>query len=157
MDILSAVSMPGDPNVANYKGRCVSLQKLVNHQSFSLVSLNYVSDLKYTNKTNLTRKAKETIALKHQERLDDSSGEDENTLITIRGFLNVVALIQRVESDAEKIALNCLLLLIVTGFRSVEAFNLRHNALIKRHVDDPTISARLRNKGLLIIFSALNT
>ncbi len=148
MDILSAVSMPGDPNVANYKGRCVSLQKLVNHQSFSLVSLNYVSDLKYTNKTNLTRKAKETIALKHQERLDDSSGEDENTLITIRGFLNVVALIQRVESDAEKIALNCLLLLIVTGFRSVEAFNLRHNALIKRHVDDPTISARLRNKGL---------
>ncbi|HEH9403021.1 TPA: hypothetical protein SIA26_000461 [Aeromonas bestiarum] len=148
MDILSAVSMPGDPNVANYKGRCVSLQKLVNHQSFSLVSLNYVSDLKYTNKTNLTRKAKETIALKHQERLDDSSGEDENTLITIRGFLNIVALIQRVESDAEKIALNCLLLLIVTGFRSVEAFNLRHNALIKRHVDDPTISARLRNKGL---------
>lgn len=148
MDILSAVSMPGDPNVANYKGRCVSLQKLVNHQSFSLVSLNYVSDLKYTNKTNLTRKAKETIALKHQERLNDSSGGDEDTLITIRGFLNVVALIQRVESDAEKIALNCLLLLIVTGFRSVEAFNLRHDALIKRHVDDPTISEKLRNKGL---------
>lgn len=148
MDILSAVSMPGDPNVANYKGRCVSLQKLANHLSFSLVSLNYESDLKYTNKANLTRKAKETIALKHQERLDDSLGGDEDTLITIRGFLNVVALIQRVENDAEKIALNCLLLLIVTGFRSVEAFNLRHDALIKRHVDDPTISAKLRNKGL---------
>lgn len=31
----------------------------------------------------------------------------------------LVALIQRAESDAEKIALNCLLLLVVTDFRSI--------------------------------------
>lgn len=46
---------------------------------------------------------------------------------------------QRVESDSEKIALNCLLLLIVTGFRSVEVFYLRHDALAKRQIDDPTL------------------
>ncbi|VGE63539.1 Uncharacterised protein [Klebsiella pneumoniae] len=46
---------------------------------------------------------------------------------------------QRVESDSEKIALNCLLLLIVTGFRSVEIFYLRHDALAKRQIDDPTL------------------
>ncbi|HBR5159304.1 TPA: hypothetical protein L9X99_005076 [Klebsiella pneumoniae] len=69
-------------------------------------------------------------------------------MITIRGFLNIVALIQRVESDAEKIALNCLLLLVITGFRSIEAFNLRQDALFKRQIDDPAICKRFQDKGL---------
>ncbi|WP_260513932.1 hypothetical protein [Serratia fonticola] len=148
MDILSSASLPGDPNTANYKGRCVSLQKLVNHFSFTLVTLQYVSDVQYTNQTNLTRKARETMALKQQERLADNATNGEETLITIRGFLNIITLIQRVKSDAEKIALNCLLLLVVTGFRSVEAFNLRQDALIKRKVDDPAIRKRLHDQGL---------
>ncbi len=139
MDNLSAASSLGDPNTANYKGRCVSLQKLVNHQSFTLVTLQYVSDGQYTNQTNLTRKARETMALKQQAKLSDTTTDGEDALITIRGFLNIVALIQRVESDAEKIALNCLLLLVITGFRSIEAFNLRQDALFKRQIDDPAL------------------
>ncbi|MCZ8864578.1 hypothetical protein OM361_03225 [Escherichia albertii] len=152
MDILSAASTPGDSNTVNYKGRCVSLQKLVNHQSFTLVTLQYVSDGQYINQTNLTRKARETMALKQQDKLADTTTDGEEALITIRGFLNIVALIQRVESDAEKIALNCLLLLIVTGFRSIEAFNLRQDALIKRQIDDPAIRKRLQDKGLADYF-----
>lgn len=148
MDLLSSVSSPGDPNTANYKGRCVSLQKLVNHFTFTLVKLQYSSDVKYTNKTNLTRKARETMELKRQERLEDSATNDETPLITIRGFLNIVSLIRRVESDSEKIALNCLLLLVVTGFRSVEAFYLRHDALTKRQIDDPTLRKRFKDRGL---------
>lgn len=65
------------------------------------------------------------MTLKQQDKLADTSTDGEDALITIRGFLNIVALILRVESDAEQIALNCLLLLVVTGFRSIEAFNLR--------------------------------
>ena len=148
MDLLSSVSSPGDPNTANYKGRCVSLQKLVNYFTFTLVKLQYNSDVKYINKTNLTRKARETMELKRQERLEDSTPNDKAPLITIRGFLNIVSLIQRVESDSEKIALNCLLLLIVTGFRSIEVFNLRHDALVKRQIDDPTLRKRFQDKGL---------
>ncbi|MEN6691841.1 hypothetical protein ABFC59_15020 [Enterobacter hormaechei] len=148
MDNLSAASSLGDPNTANYKGRCVSLQKLVNHQSFTLVALQYVSDEQYSNKTNLTRKARETMALKQQDKLADVTTDGEDALITIRGFLNIVALIQRVESDAEKNALNCLLLLVVTGFRSIEVFNLRQDALVKRQIDDPAIRKRFQNKGL---------
>lgn len=148
MDNLSAASSLGDPNTANYKGRCVSLQKLVNHHSFTLVTLQYVFDGQYTNQTNLTRKARETMALKQQEKLADATTDGEDALITIRGFLNIVALIQRVESDAEKIALNCLLLLVVTGFRSIEAFNLRQDALVKRQIDDPAIRKRFKDKGL---------
>ncbi len=102
----------------------------------------------YTNRTNLTRKALETIALKHKDRLDDTATDGDDTLITIRGFLNIVSLIQRVENGTEKIALNCLLLLIITGFRSVEAFNLRQDALVKRKIDNSDISRRLRDKGL---------
>ncbi len=148
MDTLSAASRAGDPNIANYKGRCVKIQKLVNHYAFTLVTLQYVSDNRYTNQTNLTRKARETIALKQKDRLDDSATDGEDALITIRGFLNIVSLIQRVENGTEKIALNCLLLLIVTGFRSVEVFNLRQDALIKRQIDNSDISRRLRDKGL---------
>ncbi|EJB0229137.1 hypothetical protein J4W57_22375 [Escherichia coli] len=148
MDNLSAASSLGDPNTANYKGRCVSLQKLVNHQSFTLVTLQYVSDGQYTNQTNLTRKARETMALKQQAKLSDTTTDGEDALITIRGFLNIVALIQRVESDAEKIALNCLLLLVITGFRSIEAFNLRQDALFKRQIDDPALCKRFQDKGL---------
>ncbi len=33
MDTMSAASKPGDPNIANYKGRCVKIQKLVNHHA----------------------------------------------------------------------------------------------------------------------------
>ncbi|MEB5726182.1 hypothetical protein [Raoultella ornithinolytica] len=148
MDTLSAASQPGDSNIANYKGRCVKIQKLVNHHAFTLVTLQYVSDERYTNQTNLTRKARETIALKHKDKLDDTTNDGEDALITIRGFLNIVSLIQRVENGTEKIALNCLLLLIITGFRSVEAFNLRQDALVKRQIDNPDISRRLRDKGL---------
>ncbi len=126
----------------------VKIQKLVNHHAFTLVTLQYVSDENYTNPTNLTRKAQETIALKHKDRLDDSVTDGEDALITIRGFLNIVSLIQLVENGTEKIALNCLLLLIITGFRSVEAFNLRQDALIKRKIDNSDISRRLRDKGL---------
>ncbi|MEG6015514.1 hypothetical protein UXP77_07090 [Enterobacter hormaechei] len=148
MDTLSAASRPSDSNIANYKGRCVKIQKLVNHHAFTLVTLQYVSDDFYSNQTNLTRKARETIALKQKDKLDDTSTDGEDALITIKGFLNIVSLIQRVESSTEKIALNCLLLLIVTGFRSVEAFNLRQDALVKRHIDNSDIGKRLRNKGL---------
>ncbi|MFQ3492592.1 hypothetical protein P9430_08630 [Citrobacter freundii] len=148
MDTLSAASRPGDSNIANYKGRCVKIQKLVNHHAFTLVALQYVSDVRYTNQTNLTRKARETIALKQKDKLDDTATDGEDALITIRGFLNIVSLIQRVENGTEKIALNCLLLLIITGFRSVEAFNLRQDALVKRQIDNPGIRRRLRDKGL---------
>ncbi len=113
-----------------------------------MVKLQYNSDVKYTNKTNLTRKARETMALKQQAKLSDTTTDGEDALITIRGFLNIVALIQRVESDAEKIALNCLLLLVITGFRSIEAFNLRQDALFKRQIDDPAICKRFQDKGL---------
>ena len=88
------------------------------------------------------------MALKQQAKLSDTTTDGEDALITIRGFLNIVALIQRVESDAEKIALNCLLLLVITGFRSIEAFNLRQDALFKRQIDDPAICKRFQDKGL---------
>ena len=88
------------------------------------------------------------MALKQQAKLSDTTTDGEDALITIRGFLNIVALIQRVESDAEKIALNCLLLLVITGFRSIEAFNLRQDALFKRQIDDPALCKRFQDKGL---------
>jgi len=78
-------------------------------------------------------------------------------LITIRGFLNIVALIQRVESDAEKIALNCLLLLVITGFRSIEVFNLRQDALFKRQIDDPALCKRFQDNIIPRLISIITS
>lgn len=148
MEILDSSSDPADPNVANYKGRCLILQKLVNIKSFTLVALHYVSNTKYTNKTNLTKKAQETIKLKKECYLNDDSIDDESSLLTIKGFLNIVSLINNVETNSEKICLNCLLLLIVTGFRSVEAFNLRRDALVKHYIKDKKTIDKLEKKGV---------
>lgn len=107
MDTLNRAARLGDPNIANYKGRSVKIQNLVNHHAFRLVALLYVSDDRYTNQTNLTRKDRETIALKQKDKLDDKATDDEYALINIRRFLKIVSLIQRVESSTEKI-LSCL-------------------------------------------------
>lgn len=133
-----------------YQGRNRSISPAVAVATLVILKRWYCAlfDDRYTNQTNLTRKARETITLKQKDKLDDTATDGEDALITIRGFLNIVSLIQRVESSTEKIALNCLLLLIVTGFRSVEAFNLRQDSLVKRRIDNSGISKRLRDNGL---------
>jgi hypothetical protein len=56
---------------------------------------------------------------------------------------------QRVESDSEKIALNCLLLLIVTGFRSVEIFilGMMHWPNVRLTIQR-SLRKRFRDRGL---------
>ncbi len=61
---------------------------------------------------------------------------DKDKLISIRTFINIVSLISLCETNGEKIVLNLLLLLIITGFRSTEAILLKTDALIKHPILD---------------------
>lgn len=142
----------GDPNVADTLGRCIGLQKLVNHYAFCLSPLGFESNANYTNTTNYTKKAKEIQNIKKNKVLDDKEVNDKSKLITISTFLNIVTLINKCETVGEKILLNLLLLLIVTGFRSIEAITLRKDALVRREIEDLVTREKLKGKGLELYF-----
>ena len=136
-----------DPNVADAYGRCASLQGIVNYYAFCFSPLSFENKVNYSNKTNYTKKALETKALKNKDALDDSETSNDK-LISISTFLNVVALINKCETTGEKILLNLVLILIVTGFRSIEAITLHKDALIRREVEDLVTKEKLKNKDL---------
>jgi integrase len=71
-----------------------------------------------------------TKALIDQLELDEDDLNKEK-LISIQTFINIVSLISLCETNGEKIVLNLLLLLIITGLRSTEVILLKTDALIK--------------------------
>lgn len=142
----------GDPNVADTLGRCLRLQKLANHYAFCLSPLRFENNVNYTNTTNYTKKAKEIQNLKKNHILDDDEVTDKSKLITISTFLNIVALINKCETVGEKILLNLVLLLIVTGFRSIEAITLRKDALVRRDITDLVTREKLISNGSALYF-----
>ena len=148
MDLYTISSKNNDSNVADTLGRCVSLQNLINRYAFCLTPLNFQNSTTYSNNSNYTRKAKELQNLKEQDFIDDKNIEDKQKLITIDTFLNIVNLIHKCEDRGERILLNLVILLIITGFRSIEAINLRKDSLIRREIEDLDTKNRLINKGL---------
>jgi integrase len=78
----------------------------------------------------------------------DEDELDNSKLISIRTFINIVSLISLCQTNGEKIALNLLLLLIVTGLRSTEVFLLKTDALIKRPILDTVSKKHLTLDGI---------
>ena len=151
MDKYQKASKLGDSNVADTLGRCLMLQKLVNHYAFCLSPLKFENNARHTNATNYTKKAQEIQNIKNNV-LDDNEVSDKSKLITISTFLNIVALINHCETVGEKILLNLLLLLIVTGFRSIEAITLRKDSLVRREIEDLVTRQKLTSKGSELYF-----
>ena len=79
--------------------------------------------------------------------MDEEELEKEK-LITVRTFMNIISLISLCKTDGEKIILNLLLLLIITGFRSTEAILLRTDSLIKQPVLDPSTGEQISLDGV---------
>ncbi|WP_305841859.1 hypothetical protein [Photobacterium leiognathi] len=106
------------------------ISRFIDSQKFTLTEIAFETPYGAINTTN-TKKAQEAQAAKQAEdgTLDNDTPDGEDKLITINTFLNVVSLINQVESDGEKIMLNLLLLLIVTGFRFEEASSVAEDAL----------------------------
>ncbi|CEO40760.1 hypothetical protein [Photobacterium kishitanii] len=130
---LIAEAKPDDlTNVANNATRLQSISKNIDALGFTLTPTDYNSTYASIN-TNYTKKALRAKAAKEipDGCADSTVPDDEDKLITIKAFLNIVALISLTESVGEKIVLNLLLLLIVTGFRFEEASGVQEDALEK--------------------------
>lgn len=152
MSALSVAHLKNKEGLPDHKGLCVSLQKMVNVLCFTQTKLNYVSDGLYINARNLTAKAYESFQNNNRPAFGTIDIEGEEYLISIDTFINIIELMHRVKSDGERLALNFLLLLIVTGFRSVEVCNLRFDSLVKRKINNPELVARFRKKGMATYF-----
>ena len=145
-------SKTGDPNIVSTFCRCAELQNPVNYYAFSVSPLDFKNDLKFTNALNYTKKANKANRLKKEKRLDDIKVDDKDKLISISTFLNIVSLIDKCETVGEKILLNLVLLLIVTGFRSIEAITLRKDSLVRREIEDLVTQEKLKKKGVPLYF-----
>ncbi|MEZ9464968.1 hypothetical protein AB4178_25140 [Vibrio splendidus] len=128
---LISIAKPNDlSNVVNNALRLQAISKTIDALGFTITPTDYKSSYASVN-TNYTKKAKQAKAAKEMPdgSANPSLPDDEGKLITIKAFLNIVALISLTESVGEKIVLNLLLLLIVTGFRYEEASGVQVDAL----------------------------
>lgn len=120
---------------------------MLNHYGFTEQPLEFSQRYLYINRQNRTPNAKKTKALIDQLELDEDELNKEK-LISIRTFLNIVSLISLCETNGEKIVLNLLLLLIITGLRSTEALLLKKDALIKQPILDPVTKEHVTLDGI---------
>lgn len=133
-------------NLPDHAGTYLRLQEMLNHYGFTEQPLEFSQKYLYINRQNRTPNAKKTKALIDQLELDEDD-LDKEKLISIRTFINIVSLISLCETNGEKIVLNLLLLLIVTGLRSTEAILLKTDALIKQPILDPVTKEHLTLDG----------
>lgn len=134
-------------NLPDHAGTYLRLQEMLNHYGFTEQPLEFSQKYLYINRQNRTPNAKKTKALIDQLELDEDE-LDKDKLISIRTFINIVSLISLCETNGEKIVLNLLLLLIVTGFRSTEAILLKTDALVKKPILDPVTNEHLSIDGI---------
>lgn len=134
-------------NLPDHAGTYLRLQEMLNYYGFTEQPLEFSQKYLYINRQNRTPNARKTKALMDQLELDEDD-LDKDKLISIRTFINVVSLISLCSTNGEKIVLNLLLLLIVTGLRSTEAFLLKTDALIKKPILDPLTKEHLALDGI---------
>lgn len=134
-------------NLPDHAGTYLRLQQMLNHYCFTEKPLEFSKKFLYLNPQNRTPNARKTKALIEQLELDEDELNKEK-LISIRTFLNIVSLISLCETKGEKIVLNLLLLLIVTGLRSTEALLLKTDALIKQPILDPITKEHVTLDGI---------
>ncbi|WP_374527303.1 hypothetical protein [Acinetobacter sp.] len=134
-------------NLPDHAGTYLRLQEMLNHYGFTEQPLEFSHNCLYINRQNRTPNAKKTKALIDQLEIDEDDLNKEK-LISIRTFINIVSLISLCETNGEKIVLNLLLLLIITGLRSTEVILLKTDALIKQPILDPVTKEHLTLDGI---------
>lgn len=134
-------------NLPDHTGTYLRLQDMLNHYDFTEQHLEFSQKYLYIGHQNRTPNAKKTKALIDQLELNEDD-LDKDKLISIRTFINIVSLISLCQTNGEKIVLNLLLLLIITGLRSTEAILLKTDALIKRPILDPITKEHLTLDGI---------
>ena len=134
-------------NLPDHAGTYIRLQEMLNHYGFTDKPLDFSQKYLYINRQNRTPNAKKTKDLIDQLEIDEND-LDKDKLISIQTFINIASLINLCETNGEKLILNLMLLLIITGLRSTEAILLKTDALVKRPILDPVTKEHLLLDGV---------
>lgn len=134
-------------NLPDHAGTYLRLQEMLNHYGFTDKPLEFSQKYLYINRQNRTPNAKKTKELIEQLELDEDE-IDKEKLISIQTFINIVSLMNLCETNGEKLMLNLMLLLIITGLRSTEVLLLKTDALVKRPILDPVTKEHVSLDGI---------
>ncbi|WP_335924553.1 hypothetical protein [Shewanella indica] len=120
----------------------------LNYVGFTLTQIE-VQKKQKTVGSNYTQASKKAQKAHYGSDLDDDEHEKN---LSIQTFLNVVALRGMVQEDGEKIVFNLVLLLMVTGFRHMEAATIRYDSMKVVEIEDKATKALMEKRGLPTYF-----
>ncbi|OAJ94457.1 hypothetical protein [Vibrio bivalvicida] len=119
-------------NILNSAIQLQCMSKTLDGLKFTLTKIDWQHNLGGLNTSGTKRrKIAEKAKLSSNGEFDPYEIEGASKLISLETFLFIVSLIRVAKSDGERILLNLLLLLIVTGFRYEEASALALDSLDK--------------------------
>ncbi|MGF1711010.1 hypothetical protein L4C37_10610 [Vibrio kagoshimensis] len=106
-----------------------------------------------TKQTSISLNYTEQVKNEQKRKGEAKNNKDKN--LSIQTFLNIVALRSLVQNDGEKIVLNFVLLLMVTGFRHMEAATVRYSNFKVVEISDPHTRDAMEKRGLTTFFVGL--
>lgn len=146
---LLAKSRKSQSNAADDYTAMGTIVNYLNHVQITMTELELIRKVKVPPRATTKRaKVAKERGFISKEFAEDFSDEVDERNLSIDTFLNVVALRSLVESDAEKIMLNLVLLLIVTGMRFGEVKTLAIDAFKVIEIEDPDVLKLVAKRGL---------
>lgn len=139
-------------NLSNIADSQTAMRKLCEYINILGITFNpvmfAVTQKRPSSKSTKAAEQAKIKAFHNAEFAEETDDDESNKLITIQVFLNIAAVRSMVTSDGEKVLLNMLMLLMVTGFRFGELERLKVDALKKLEVEDSEVVTLLKKKGL---------
>ena len=106
-----------------------------------------------TKQTNISFNYTEQVKNEQKKEGEDQNSKEKN--LSIQTFLNVVALRSLVQNEGEKIVLNFVLLLMITGFRHMEGATVQYDNFKVVEISDFHTKDAMEKRGLPTYFVGL--
>lgn len=133
--------------IADHQTAMRNICRHINVLGITLNPLDYTVTQKRTS-TFSTAKAKQAAEKFLNADYVEGIQDEASKVMSINTFLNIIAARSMVTTVGEKVMLNMLLLLMVTGLRYGECERIRFNALKRLEVEDKDTATLLESKGL---------
>ncbi|ENQ4671246.1 hypothetical protein ACEO74_001759 [Vibrio cholerae] len=137
-----------DTNAAN---DYILAKKIVNELNY--LGITHTELEIKTKQTSIS--ANYTQQAKNENKKESQTNDSKEKNLSIQTFLNIVALRSFVQNDGEKIVLNFVLLLMITGFRHMEGTTIQYDNFKVVEISDPHTKDAMEKRGLPTYFVGL--
>lgn len=144
----SRTGKSADTNAADDYIRAKQVVKELNYLGIAQTELEIE-----TKQTSIS--ANYTKQAKNGRKKEGEAQNNKEKNLSIQTFLNIVALRSLVQNDGEKIVLNFVLLLMITGFRHMEGATVRYDNFKVVEISDPNTRDAMEKRCLPTYFVGL--